>query len=134
MSHAAFFLSLFLCAIQLNCFAQKEDVQVITSDFGLTSPYYDEDNTTFKLLIHKHLSSLKDGEKSIRTPLTKECIISEELVHLNDEPTNNLTSQLNSMGSLTYCITKITNSGDIEYRRTYSGNLQVTIVEETLKR
>jgi len=133
MNQALYFLTFCLCIIQINCFAQKENTEIRIEDFGLTSSYY-QDNLTLKLLIFKHLNSSKDRKVPIRTILSEECIVTQQPAHEAGESTNDLTSQLNSMGSLTYCITGITKTGDIQYRRTYSGQFHITIDEGTMKR
>lgn len=116
--------------IQLDCLAQEQEAEIKISDFALSSSYY-QNNTTLKLHIYKYIEGT--GEP-IRTMLTQECMVTKQVVYPMNESFKDISSELNTMGTLTYCITGITKSGDIEYRQTYSGNLHITIDTGTLKR
>jgi len=133
MNQIIYFLTFTICILSYSSFAQKKNGVLTTSDFDFTSSYY-TNNSTLKSHIFKQLNNTYDNTTSIRVYLSGECIITDQQAHQTSKSKNDLTTMLNSIGTLTYCITTITKSGDINYRTTYSGQLHVTIDEGILKR
>jgi hypothetical protein len=136
MKHSILNRTLFLVAsllVDFGSFAQVKELEVKAADFELTSPYY-LNNIDLKFRIFKYLNNTEIRITPIEEILTEECFQTEQKVFPSRDTTAVVATLLNTLGNLTYCITGITKSGDINYRKTYSSNLNITIDKGTLKK
>jgi hypothetical protein len=128
-----YWLTLFafsLLFIGFKSVAQEKDSIVLKTDFAPTSAYYLSD-MTLKMKIFEYL---KNAENSPMALLIDHCFFTEQEVFHSSDSTNSIAQQLNTLGTLTFCITGISATGDIHYRTTYSTNLNINIDKGTLKR
>lgn len=124
-------ISLFV--VSIDSYAQVGKVTILKIDFGLNSTYY-LSNMNLKLKIFNYLNKIEDRSTSINSLLLDECIVTKQKAFPATDSINDITSQLNTLGTLTYCITGISDTGDINYRIAQSSNLNIVLDEGALKR
>jgi hypothetical protein len=129
-----YWLTLFafsLLFIGFKSVAQEKDSIVLKTDFAPTSAYYLSD-MTLKMKIFEYLKNAENS--TIEDLLIDHCFFTEHEVFHSSDTTNKIAQQLNTSGNLAFCITGISPTGDINYRTTYSTNLNINIDKGTLKR